>query len=902
MIPLKLQLKNFLSYGSSFQEIDFSSHTLICFSGKNGHGKSALLDAMTWALWGQARKVASSARADDGLMRLGQTQMAVIFDFLCNGNQYRVKREFAKQQGKSLLSLEFGVLNTATNEFISLTDKTSKITQFRIDEAIRFNFESFVNSVFLRQSNANEFSKKSPKERKEILASILGLDRYETVKKLALEKVRHATTDKQALSAVYEKQRTELSLLSAVPDLLEQMEEEVTVILKQENMIQNQIEEIEKKLATLTEEIRLQQQKNNRVKELEKYIVIAKDQIKQRIFVWRKSRVAQIGGASLEILEEKKRELIEAVYVHQKQFQEHLLIKEQILSLQKEQNVLEQEAHKKQVTELKEAEVAGNRLVMELQSTESIISTIAAEIQKIDQEIISVETVIKKDPFFNIDDLSKKIAFLDQKLERHKALYHTWVARYNTAQESLRQLNQKKSFSFNDQSSSCPLCEQNLSASRRRFLQAKFDQEEQHIIHQYARLKRILPLCKNHLIQENEVIKREKNKLEQAIEEQKQHELFLKKVEDLYQQKKVLSKQLNIQQEKAKTIEQQSVLHQEIVKTLTVTISLVDNKMYNQIVTSIEKMQKKVAELSYDPLAQKQIEMGLSEIENQITEKKKFKEIKEQREREFQDLANFCKKIKEIKSELFSLKKGIQNLNTLEQEEEHLSKKRRILIDSQKQLHQKKDHLFEQKGRLLAQDQSRKQRILEMVEYEKKIAEKSAILSDYQMIAQATGKDGIQALLIEDAIPEIEHEANLLLSKLTDNQAQLFIESLKDLKKGGTKETLDIKITDQMGIRPYELFSGGEAFRIDFALRIAISKLLARRAGTELQTLIIDEGFGSQDEEGLSHIMDAIYAIQSEFAKIIIVSHLSALKDQFPVHFIVEKRTTGSCVRVVEQG
>ena len=163
-------------------------------------------------------------------------------------------------------------------------------------------------------------------------------------------------------------------------------------------------------------------------------------------------------------------------------------------------------------------------------------------------------------------------------------------------------------------------------------------------------------------------------------------------------------------------------------------------------------------------------------------------------------------------------------------------------------------------------------------------------------------KDGIQALLIEDAIPEIEQEANHLLSKLTDNQAQLFIESLRDLKKGGTKETLDIKISDAAGVRPYELFSGGEAFRIDFALRIAISKLLARRANTSLQTLIIDEGFGSQDEEGLAHIMDALYKIQDDFAKIIIVSHLPSMKDQFPIHFMVEKGTNGSSVRVMEQG
>ncbi len=144
------------------------------------------------------------------------------------------------------------------------------------------------------------------------------------------------------------------------------------------------------------------------------------------------------------------------------------------------------------------------------------------------------------------------------------------------------------------------------------------------------------------------------------------------------------------------------------------------------------------------------------------------------------------------------------------------------------------------------------------------------------------GKDGIQALLIEQALPEIEQEANALLEKLTDGQAHLFIESLRDLKSGKSKETLDIHISDATGIRSYELFSGGEAFRIDFALRIALSNFLARRAGTALQTLIIDEGFGSQDEEGLAHIMEAIYKIQDDFAKIIIVSHLPYMKDHVP--------------------
>ena len=81
MVPHKITLKNFLSYGEELQTIDFKNYNLICFSGRNGHGKSALLDAMTWALWGQARKITGTIKADDGLLRLGGQRMMVVLNF-----------------------------------------------------------------------------------------------------------------------------------------------------------------------------------------------------------------------------------------------------------------------------------------------------------------------------------------------------------------------------------------------------------------------------------------------------------------------------------------------------------------------------------------------------------------------------------------------------------------------------------------------------------------------------------------------------------------------------------------------------------------------------------------------------------------------------------------------------
>jgi exonuclease SbcC len=167
-------------------------------------------------------------------------------------------------------------------------------------------------------------------------------------------------------------------------------------------------------------------------------------------------------------------------------------------------------------------------------------------------------------------------------------------------------------------------------------------------------------------------------------------------------------------------------------------------------------------------------------------------------------------------------------------------------------------------------------------------------------LTYAFGKRGVQAMIIETAIPEIEEEANRILSRMTDGRMHVKFETQRDVRSGaGTVETLDIKISDELGTRNYELFSGGESFRVNFAIRIALSRLLAHRAGTRLQTLVVDEGFGSQDQDGRDRMVEAIQAIEAEFDKILVVTHLEDLRERFPVRIEVSKTAQGSmyCVR-----
>src|SRR5665811_440851 len=71
-----------------------------------------------------------------------------------------------------------------------------------------------------------------------------------------------------------------------------------------------------------------------------------------------------------------------------------------------------------------------------------------------------------------------------------------------------------------------------------------------------------------------------------------------------------------------------------------------------------------------------------------------------------------------------------------------------------------------------------------------------------------------------------------------------------------------------------------------------------RRAGAPLPTLIIDEGFGTQDNAGLEKLKEAITSIQDDFKKILVVTHIEELRDAFPTRIDVRKTAEGSIIEV----
>jgi len=107
---------------------------------------------------------------------------------------------------------------------------------------------------------------------------------------------------------------------------------------------------------------------------------------------------------------------------------------------------------------------------------------------------------------------------------------------------------------------------------------------------------------------------------------------------------------------------------------------------------------------------------------------------------------------------------------------------------------------------------------------------------------------------------------------MTDGRMSLMLTTQREKVTGGVAETLDIQIADELGTRAYEMFSGGESFRINFALRVALSQMLARRAGAQLRTLFIDEVSARKTRKGRNKLVEAITAIQDDFALILVIT------------------------------
>ena len=197
MIPVKLTMRNFMCYRDNVPPLNFDGIHLACLSGDNGNGKSALIDAMTWALWGKAR-----ASSDDDLIHAQQTEMEVEFEFTVGQQLYRIIRKHARpkrQDSSGQTVLEFQI--ATGNGFKAISGEGKTQTQQKITDILHMDYDTFINSAYLRQGHADEFTRQAPARRKEVLGNILGLALYDELEEQARELAKQQEAEKAQLES-----------------------------------------------------------------------------------------------------------------------------------------------------------------------------------------------------------------------------------------------------------------------------------------------------------------------------------------------------------------------------------------------------------------------------------------------------------------------------------------------------------------------------------------------------------------------------------------------------------------------------------------------------------------------------------------------------------------------------
>lgn len=830
--------------------LDFQGVRLAALTGENGAGKSSLLDAMTWVLWGKAR-----AKRDDDLIHLGQDEMEVEYTFDLSGDVYRIiRKRDASKRGRSDLSLHV----QDAGGWRTLTESNIRATQSKISQLMRLEYDTFINSAFLLQGRADEFTTKPAGERKKILGDILGLEIYDVYAERAKARVAEKEKEAAIIMAEINQIEAELAQEPAYQQELDEAQREAEQKSQERKLAEQTMEAMRERYRAIEYK---QRQLNDLYDRLERVQIDIEESLKasesiqkqldqHRVVLARRTEIE--GGLSQ--LQQAKEKLSEW---------EHRL--HESFKLSERRNELEKALNEARAKI--EADLAQVMAAIKLLSPKvELRDTQQQQLADAEAELRTLQTLEtgRERQRQMMGDIEKEAARLEEQNKQLKVEMDEIKAR-------LTQLAQA--------GSTCPVCQRPLDETHREEVTGQFKGEGTAKGNTYranqARLRDIAG---------------QQKELQQSLAEAERQLRLL----PLAQSKVAkLEQSLKEAEEAAEALAVAQTQQARLQKQL-------DTQAFAaEVVAQLDEVQAELAQLGYDSVAHQQVRAVVTDLTHFEVESRALIEAEKrlpEEEQRLQKEATRQKRLLEQKAtdqqEVAKLEEETRDLPqiraSLNQADESLRQLERIEREARDRVAAAKQNLNYLAGR------AKRRGILD-----DKLQQTREALGIYRELQTAFGKKGVQALLIESAIPEIEDEANKLLNRMTDGRMHVRFETQREAKGGeSTIETLDIRIADEMGSRDYELYSGGEAFRVNFAIRVALSKVLARRAGARLQTLVMDEGFGTQDVQGRERLVEAINAIQDDFEKIIVITHIDELKDAFPVRIEVWKTSEGSRVAI----
>lgn len=555
----------------------------------------------------------------------------------------------------------------------------------------------------------------------------------------------------------------------------------------------------------------------------------------------------------------------------------------------------------------------------------------------------------------NKSDLQEEYTVVEKQVDHEKMQYNQMEKLYFRKQAGIFALQLKE-----DQP--CPICgslhhPHPAQIEKEDITKEKLDQQAKKVKQQEHRLQDILQkiLLSN---QKKEMLVKQTKQLssELNIQEEISKEIFIKELDHLSKDEKRMKKEyLELQDElkyiqKLKksvalslkdmsTYESKELKQAQSLENIQVQIHQLSGKLddslrqyeIGEVNKNYQQVQKEYRQLSleietiqqdYEKVKNKYLEIKtkISSLNQQIIQEQEIYDELDNKyhtaldafinEEEFLNLKTQINQIsileKKYQDYLISLKSLNEQIISLENEVKDstyvdLSSLSETIKEVNQQLREKNDDLEK-----LKIDYSLKEKMIKDIQKINQQLEKDE--DTYQRYLDlynlASGKNNarvsIERYVLATYFENMLIYANVIMKQLSQGRYQLLRKD--DAGKGRSQQGLELDVFDQESgnIRSIKTLSGGESFKAALSLALGLSRMVQDYAGgIELNTLFIDEGFGSLDSQSLDQAMNCLMELHHENKLIGIISHVSDLKDRIERQLVVERKQKQSVIQTI---
>lgn len=911
MIPIKVEVKNFLCFGESEDggpiEFDFDGSALWSISGDNGAGKSAIFDAITYVLFGEHR---GGKQEDVRLIRKGASVMEASFSFLFDEQLIRARRTVGRSsrgtQDRKTRQLAVYEDNGDWRP-IPGTETAGGLREWLADR-LRLRHETFTASVLLQQGNSDALIRSRPQKRFDILSGLLDMEAYRRLEEAADQHERHARRTLQ------DGERHLLELPAVSKEDLDQAKTNVKTAeaqLKEARKFEAEAGRLTTAAKGYQSLLERMKGTDGQLKEIQR-LLRDKDRIMEEHAEWTKlmSQLPKL---------RKGTENLKRADDHE----EAALKDERAASAidpAKVKKALEQarrscrQAREKAGALRKECD-ALNRSVPQL---ETILSRrMEFEDRQNDLKDVGSSKVHTK----RVEGLAKKLTQLKQRSRSLNQEKEKRSEENSHAQAHISQLDEELAERIAAGAEGvCSHCGQRV--------------DEQHIKRQIADLKKKVAQARTTWRQTKTTLQETAKKLaeveDQSEELQEELEIAKKEEADARRAEAEVDRAGKTLQ---KTVAAAKAISNEQTKSVT-------EKTVKQAHTLVEGNRRKLDSKTAELEKLSETAEGLEEESDALDEK---------HDSEARKKAELADSAKTLKAEAASLRKQAQAFladveaewrlalvdqgaslvarlqrrldqlknapkqhssllkadnqksqldavqSELKAQTEAVPKPHRVAVEQAERMaanaeaEREKAERKRDEAKAISENLSRSRK--ERRNLEREINETRKAQRLYGRLSGLLGRSGLQGALMDEALHSIAQLANETLARISGGQLQ--VSTTRKPGRGG-EDQISIQVSDlAFSEEPLDVafISGGQKFRVSVALAAAIGQY-AGGGMRSIKSMIIDEGFGSLDSQGRQEMVDELRALAEHLDRLIVISHQEDFQDRtlFPTGYVLSKK------------